>query len=341
MKKVSIIVLIFNVGDYVRQCLESLMNQTYKNIEILAVVGDTDTKSMGICQELADKDERIKFLPHEPWGVSESRNMGVENATGDYIAFVDGDDYVELNMIETLVTALETEDADISIIGKYYYYKNTVDGFYREGNKILDVSGAMEEVLLGENFFLHLWDKLYKRELFEGVEFRIGVACEDRLVCADLLMKSKKTVFVPKSLYYFRQSLDSCSKIYRNAVSSLAADKEICEKILERCPELKDEVELFLIKEYISMVQTSFLYECFSREHDKEYLDYIKKHMFKAMKSKHIYKGIVVKMLWCAYAPESFGKFTLKRRKEFLNTHEHFSSGTDWNKIFEEQGITN
>ena len=154
-------------------------------------------------------------------------------------------------------------------------------------------------------------------------------------------MKSKKTVFIPKTLYYFRQSLDSCSKIYINAVSSLKADIEICEKIIEMCPNLNYEVELFLIKEYVSMVQTSFLYECFSKEHDKEYLDYIKKHVFKALKSKHVYKGIIIKALWCAYFPKSFGKYTLKRRQEFLDTHEHFSSGTDWSKIFEEQGIKN
>lgn len=341
MKKVSIIVLICNVSNYVRQCLLSLMNQTYKNIEIVAVIGKSDTKSMAICEELAKTDDRIVLLPDEQKGISESRNMGVRAATGDYIAFVDGDDYVDVNMIETLVTGLESENADISVIGKYYYYKNKSEAAHKDKKLILDVCGSMEEILLGENFFLHLWDKLYKRELFNGVSFRTGVACEDRLVCTELLMKSKKTVFIPKTLYYFRQSLDSCSKIYINAVSSLKADIEICEKIIEMCPNLNYEVELFLIKEYVSMVQTSFLYECFSKDHDKEYLDYIKKHVFKALKSKHVYKGIIIKALWCAYFPKSFGKYTLKRRQEFLDTHEHFSSGTDWSKIFEEQGIKN
>ena len=273
MKKVSIIVLICNVSNYVRQCLLSLMNQTYKNIEIVAVIGKSDTKSMAICEELAKTDDRIVLLPDEQKGISESRNMGVRAATGDYIAFVDGDDYVDVNMIETLVTGLESEDADISVIGKYYYYKNRSEAAHKDKKLILDVCGSMEEILLGENFFLHLWDKLYKRELFNGVSFRTGVACEDRLVCTELLMKSKKTVFIPKTLYYFRQSLDSCSKIYINAVSSLKADIEICEKIIEMCPNLNYEVELFLIKEYVSMVQTSFLYECFSKEHDKEYIE--------------------------------------------------------------------
>lgn len=339
MKKVSIIVLIFQVGAYVRQCLDSILNQTYENIEVLCVVGNTDEVSMEITQEFANRDERIKFLPHGPCGIAESRNMGMNAATGDYIAFVDGDDYIDEDMIETLVTALEEENAEVSIISKYYLYKNTVEGIYREGRQNLSLSEAMEEVLEGSNFFLHLWDKLYKRELFNGITFREGAICEDRQVCLDLLLKAKGIVYTPKSKYYFRQSLDSSSKIYRNADASLAEDKKICAKIIDRCPELKNDVELYLIKQYMSRVQTDFLYDKFSKENDKEFLGYIKKHMFKAMRSRHIYKGLIVKMFWIILYPESFGKMTKKRRSTFLQTHEHFSTGTDWDKIFTEQGI--
>ena len=339
MKKVSIIVLIFQVGDYVRQCLESILSQTYENIEVLCVVGNTDEVSMKITQEIADKDNRIVFLPHGPCGIAESRNMGMNAATGDYIAFVDGDDYVDEDMIETLVTSLEEENADISIIAKYYLYKNTIEGMQEEGRRILTLKDTLAEVLMGDNFFLHLWDKLYKRELFNDITFREGAICEDRQVCLDLLLKSQKTVFTPNSKYYFRQSSDSSSKIYRNADASLNEDQKICEKILASCPELKDDVELFLMKEYLSRVQTSFLYNKYSKENDREFVKYIRSHMIKAMKSKHMYKGLIVKMLWCAYFTESFGKYSVKRRNDFLKSHIHFSSGTDWEKIFTEQGI--
>lgn len=339
MKKVSIIVLIFQVGPYVRQCLESILSQTYKNIEVLCVVGNTDEVSMKITQEIAATDNRIVFIPHGPCGIAESRNMGMKAATGDYISFVDGDDYIDDDMIETMVTAIESHDADISIVGKYYFYKNVSEGFNRDGEIELTSEDAMEEVLYGDNFFLHLWDKMYKRELFDGIEFREGAICEDRQVCQDLLLKSSKTVFIPKSKYYFRQSLDSSSKIYRNADASLNEAKKICNKILEKYPELLYEVELYLVKEYMSRVQTDFLYDKYSKENDKEFITYIRQHMFNAMKSKHVYKGIIVKMFLITLFPKSFGKMTVKRRQEFLNTHEHFSSGTDWEKIFTEQGI--
>lgn len=337
--KVSIVVIIYKVGEYVRECIESLMNQTYKDIEILCVVGDTDKVSMEITEELSKKDDRVKFLPHKPDGVSAARNYGLSMATGELIGFVDGDDYVDNDMIETLVNAINEDNADISVVAKYYLYKNTVEGIFNEGKLVLDGRGVMEEILKGDNFFLHLWDKLYRKELFDGISFKDKAVCEDRQVCIDLLMKANKTVFIPKSKYYFRQSLDSSSKIYQNAEDSLSEDYKICARLLEKYPDLEYDIELFLIKENISMVQSSFLYGLFSRDHDKKYLDYIKKHMFKAMKCKHVYKGIIVKMFWCAYMPESFGKMTIKRRKEFLKTHEHFSNGNDWEKIFREQGV--
>lgn len=337
--KVSIVVIIYKVGEYVRQCVESIMNQTYKNIEIICVVGNTDEVSMNIVDELAKKDERIKFIPRNPDGVSNARNAGLSAVTGDLIGFVDGDDYIDEDMIETLVNAIEKENADISIIAKHYLYKNTIESYGGGSVKIMNTKDTMEEVLLGDGFFLHLWDKLYKKELFDGISFAKGAVCEDRQVCYDLLMKSNKTVFIPESKYYFRQSLDSTSKIYKNAEDSLSEDIKICNKLLEMFPELKHDIDLFLVKENISMIQSSFLYEVYSAEHDKKYRDFIKKHMFSAMKCKHVYKGIIVKMFWASYFPKSFGKMTIKRRQAFLESHEHFSNGNDWEKIFKEQGI--
>lgn len=337
-KKVSIIVVIFKVSEYVRECLESIMNQTYKNIEIICIVGDTDTESMKITKELADKDSRIVYKTVKPEGVSAARNEGLRNVSGDYIAFVDGDDYIENDMIETLVSALEKEQADISVVAKYYLYKNTVEGFYRDGNKVMNSCEVMEEVLEGSNFFLHLWDKLYKRDLFTGIFFDTGAVCEDRQVCFDLLMRAEKTVFVPKSKYYFRQSLDSSSKIYKNVEDSLSEDYKICTKLLEKYPELINDIDLFLLKENLSVIQSSFLYGVYTKENVQKNIDNIKKHLGGAKKSKHVYKGIIIKAYWAILATQSFGKSSVKRRKEFLKNHVHFTSGNDWEKIFKEIG---
>lgn len=337
--KVSIIIAIYKVSQYLRQCLDSIVNQTYEDLEIICVVGNTDEPSMQITKEYAENDDRIKFVPVKPEGVAAARNAGLREVSGDVIAFVDGDDYVDKDMIETMVTTMVAENADISIVSKYYLYENITEGISEDGVCVFDKEGIMEEILKNDRIFLHLWDKLYKKELFDGISFQEGAIVEDRQICFNLLNKAEKFVFTPKSKYYFRQCLDSSSKVYKNKVDSLGEDFVICNKLRKDYPSLKTEIDLFLVIENMSVIQSSFLYEVYSKEHDKEYIEYIKKHMFKAMKSKWASKGIIVKMILCAYFTNIFKNITIRRRNEFLETHVHFKSGNDWEKLFKEQGL--
>jgi len=337
--KVSIIIAIYKVSQYLRQCLDSVINQTYKDLEIICVVGKTDEPSMQITKEYADRDDRIKFIPVKPEGVAAARNAGLREVTGDAIAFVDGDDYVDTDMIETMVTTMLSEDADISIVSKYYLYENVTDGISEEGICVYDRQGIMEEILKNDRIFLHLWDKLYKKNLFYGITFQEGAIVEDRQICFNLLNKADKFVFTPNSKYYFRQCLDSSSKVYKNKVDSLGEDYIICEKLLNEYPSLKADIELFLVIENMSVVQSSFLFDVYSKKHDREYIGYIRKHMLEAIKCKRTSKGIIVKMILCAYFTDIFKNITVKRRNEFLDTHKHFKSGNDWEKLFREQGL--
>jgi len=337
--KVSIIIAIFQVSKYLKECLESVVNQTYENLEIICVVGNTDKASMDIVADYAERDERIKFVPVKPEGVAAARNAGLLAVSGEYIAFVDGDDYVDTDMIETMVDAIESTDSDISIVGKYYLYENTIEGIYREGKMVYDKKGVMEEILKNENFFLHLWDKLYKRDLFTGVVFKEGAIVEDRQICFNLLNRASKYVFTPKSKYYFRQCIDSSSKVYKNVADSVGEDYIICDSIKNMYPDLSNEVELFLVIEHMSLLQNSFLYGVYSKEHDKDTVAFIRSHMKNAMKSERISKGLIAKMYLSAYLTDQFGKITIKRRNEFLSTHSHFKSGNDWEKLFRSQGL--
>lgn len=337
--KVSVIIAIYKVSQYLEQCLNSIVNQTYKNLEIICVVGNTDEPSMQITKEYANKDERIKFVPVIPKGVAAARNAGLREVSGDAIAFVDGDDYVDLDMIETMVVAMKSEKADISIVSKYYLYENVTDGISEEGICVFDRKDIMKEILKNDRIFLHLWDKLYKKELFDGVSFEEGAIVEDRQICFNLLGKAEKYVFVPKSKYYFRQCLDSSSKVYKNKVDSLGEDYIICDSLIKDYPDLESEIELFLMIENMSVIQSSFLYGVYSKEHDREYIRYVRKHILKAMKCKRTSKSLLVKMILCGYFTSIFKDITIKRRNEFLETHKHFKSGNDWEKLFKEQGL--
>ena len=116
--KVSIIVPVYNVSKYLDECILSLINQTYKNIEILIVDDGSIDESLDICEEYAKKDDRIILIRNSHEGVSVARNTGIENASGDWISFVDSDDYAELNMIEELINRSLEYDYDI-VIGSY------------------------------------------------------------------------------------------------------------------------------------------------------------------------------------------------------------------------------
>ncbi len=356
MAKVSIIVIIYKIDMFLRECLESIVNQTYKDIEIILVACKGDEKCLDICNEYANKDNRIKLIVDEPKGTAVARNQGLDAVTGDYIAFIDGDDYVETDMIETMMNGVTKYGADVSVVGKYYLYENVTEASTTLTEvETYDCFEAFETILYNDKFFLHMWDKLYKKELFDGVRFDVGRKVEDREMACRILMKAEKIVFNPLPKYYFRVSHDSGSRVADNMALSLKADKEICKELLEkfsadsvsgntqtdkeRLKRLNAAISYFIMTDTMSVIQNSFLYDLFSKEHDSEYIRYVRSNIVKVALNNKTSKSMLVKMLMCAFLPKYFGKVTIKRRNEFLKNHVEFGSGNDWEKTFNDQGI--
>ena len=339
MGKVSIIIIIYKVEKYLRECLESVVGQTYKNIEIICVVGKGDTACENIVDEFAGRDERIVVIKSEPKGTADARNRGLDAVTGEYIAFVDGDDYIKKDMIEVMVDAAERNDADVSVVGKYYLYENCADGTEDNEESVLSVSDAFKIILYQEGFFLHLWDKLYNRSLFDGVRFPEGRLVEDRQMAHTILSKANRIVYNTASKYYFRISEDSRWKIEENLRLSLRADYEICDRLLEQFDDLEPAVDFFLVNENLSVIQNSFLYGNFSKEHDREYLDYVKGHAPSVKKDPRVPRSLKIKMDICNISPALFKFVTMSRRKKFLEGHRAFRSGNDWSETFKSQGV--
>ena len=340
MEKVSIIIIIYKVGKYLRECLESVIKQTYGNIEAICVVGQGDKACEDIVDEFALRDDRIRVIKAEPRGTADARNKGLEAVTGDYIAFVDGDDYIKADMIETMVRAAKSHDADVSVVGKYYLYENCAEGSEENREEVLSVPDAFKIILYQEGFFLHLWDKLYKKELFDGVRFPEGKLVEDRQMAHLILSKATRIVYNSASKYYFRISEDSGSRIEENLRLSLKADHEICDKLLEEYgDEIREAVEFFLVNENLSVIQNSFLYGNFSRDHDREYLKYVKEHAPLVKKDPRVPGSLKIKMDMCNISPVLFKWVTLSRRKKFLEGHKAFRSGVDWEGTFRGQGV--
>lgn len=339
MPKVSIVIIIYKVEMFLRECLDSVVNQTYENLEIILVAGKGDSACEEICREYADRDNRIKLVIDEPKGTAVARNQGLDAVTGEYIAFVDGDDKIAPDTIEVMVNAALKENADVSVVGKYYFYENCIEGNEINEEEVYDLRDTFETILYNDKFFLHMWDKLYRRQLFAGIRFDEGKRVEDRQLAVKVLKRANRVVYNSASKYYFRVSHDSGSRVADNLKLSLDADYEIIEDLLSTYPDLKEASDYFMMVENMSVVQSAFLYNIFSKKANRQQLKHVRKNMITVIKNRKTSKGMIVKMILCGYFPTLFKKITLKRRQDFLNTHHEFGSGNNWNETFKKQRV--
>ena len=222
-EKITVIVPVYNVEHYLDKCLDSLINQTYKNLEII-VINDGSTDNSGtICQEYAQKDNRIIYIEKENGGQSEARNMGLDRMTGSYVTFVDSDDWVEPNYVEILYKKLLEYCADIAI-GNYYSYNEQEGIFYFHifgdsyYEKVYDNVSIFENLYESQEMksfaLISIFGKLYKADLVKHLRFDIGKLGEDGYLNQKIYLLAEKTIYLNKGLYAYRQREGSSSRIW-------------------------------------------------------------------------------------------------------------------------------
>lgn len=212
---ISVIVPVYNLSGYNRKCLDSKINQTYKKIELIIVNDGSTDGSTSICDEYASKDFRIVVIHKENGGLSSARNAGLDIAKGSLICFVDGDDYIEPNMIEELKNNLNKYNSDMSIYDYYYHYKDKTNRCLNNDNFSPEAISDIEKFYILFNDYKNLstaaWNKLYKRELFDNFRYPIGKIHEDAYIICELLDRAKSISFVKKPLYNYVYRADSLS----------------------------------------------------------------------------------------------------------------------------------
>ena len=206
---ISIVVPVFNVELYLEKCVNSIISQTYHNIEILLIDDGSTDLSGKICELYAKKDSRIRVFHKENGGLSSARNTGIEKAKGKYISFVDSDDFVTIDYVETLYKLLIDTDSDISVAINANIYPN---GYIRHiynnsGEKIICKSGlSMLECMLYQKLFdTSSSFKLYKTKLFEDIRFPVGKLYEDIACIYKLFLKAKRVSYINKEVYFYLQ----------------------------------------------------------------------------------------------------------------------------------------
>ena len=205
--KISVIVPIYNVGPYLRQCVDSILAQTYDNLEVI-LVNDGSTDDCGeICREYAEKDVSLRVIHKENGGLSDARNAGLETASGEYLTFVDSDDWLSHDAVEALYKNLTGCDADISCCGYYMAYADSIASAADPDGRILvfDSGQAMEQVLLRKRVFSMAWGKLYKKYIFNAIRYPSGKIHEDEFVIFDVISQARRIVSTSDPKYYYRQ----------------------------------------------------------------------------------------------------------------------------------------
>lgn len=233
---VSIIIPVYNVLPYLENCLNSVLNQTYKNIEVI-LINDGSTDGSGeICDKYASQDERIIVFHQKNRGQSVARNVGLELAKGKYVSFVDSDDYINKKMIEKLYNN-KVEN------GFVMCQKTQVD----ESDNILCLCKKVKEIEIGKREYLHrlknnpdyvvVWGKLYDKTLFEDITFLEDIQYEDEDIMPQLVYNSKKIQILSEGLYFYRVRANSTmtQKYSRKNLDII----DICEKRIVRYKEWK------------------------------------------------------------------------------------------------------
>lgn len=207
---ISVILPIYNVEKYLEKCLDSILKQTYSNLEIILVDDGSKDRSPDICDEYKLIDQRIVVIHKQNGGLSDARNAGIQVANGKYLVFVDSDDYVKNNMIERLYHKLIEDNSDMVICN---YVEVDENGSDTQSTKYYD---GVETVLNEEKFweqyysyqigyYIVAWNKMYKRELFLNERYDIGKIHEDEYICHRIVSKCKKISCINDKLYFYVQ----------------------------------------------------------------------------------------------------------------------------------------
>ena len=292
MKEVSIIIPAYNAEKYIKECIESILCQTYENIQIIIVNDGSTDSTVKICESFNDK--RLNIINQANKGVSSARNAGKREATGDYIIFVDADDTLNENMIETLVYTLECNNADISICGykKIFSNNNFINEKIENEEKIYDNDKAIYSFLEGKYFGIGLWDKLIKREIVEKVDFEDGRKInEDKFYLFNVLLYAKKVYVNNLGLYNYMQREQSVTKgkFGEKNLDIIYFSDKIKEIIERQYPKFK-EIDL---ENYIR--DNIYVYRNIVRNYNKndyiyKYADEIREKLRKLKNNKNNYK---------------------------------------------------
>ena len=271
---ISVIVPVYKVESYLRQCIDSILNQTYKDIEILLIDDGSPDRCGEICDDYAQIDKRIRVFHTENKGLSAARNLGLREANGEYIGFIDSDDWIDPDMYEILLRRLEETGTDISTCGERIEYQNAQQDFILSDDVY---TGTIAIRALICDLSYAIWSKLYKKTCWEGICFPESHTSEDIATLYRVVLKVESISCAPGPLYHYRMRKESIS--HTRSMDNLkdywtaSYDRYLC---LRDFPEFKNDHEFIdVIKKQVAWAALrtwGWIYETPKEQRDYDYL---------------------------------------------------------------------
>ncbi len=298
---ISIIVPVYNVEKYVNRCIESILQQSYKYIEIILIDDGSTDNSGKICDEWAKKDKRIIVIHKKNGGVSSARNLGLDIAKGEYIGFVDSDDYIDERMFELLINKLLETESDMCFCNGYYVENTKKAKMNLNYNDISDKRTIMQKMFENNHANFAVWNKLIKKDCLKQLRFNLEISIyEDALFNFEYLDRINKIAFVKECLYFYDVSRES-STLHENNIKKKITILDSMIKII-KILEKNNIKELY--NQQCIFIGRVYNYEKIARKEKLEidfslYKNFVKEYVSKGLLKKRIGIRNKIKVIYC------------------------------------------
>lgn len=272
---VSVVIPIYNVEEYLTDCVNSVINQTYTNIEIILVDDGSNDSSSQLCDEFEKNDNRIKVIHKANGGLSDARNTGMEYSAGDFICFIDSDDYIDVDYIAELLGLLLENNCDVAICS--FKKVKRAEEYIKNCNNCVELYTGKDIIdhIYGEDYIKTIvaWNKLYRKSLFDNIRYPVGLIHEDEATTCTILYCAEKVVVTDSVLYF-----------YRIRDNSITTSEVSIDKLQAKLDSLKirrnffrdNKLEMYYSKDYLVYLKQVSINCYLSRNINNEYMKKMK-----------------------------------------------------------------
>lgn len=290
---ISVIIPIYKVEKYLKKCINSVINQTHKNLEIILVNDGSPDCCREICEEYKNKDKRIVIINKENGGLSDARNAGIDVAKGKYIAFIDSDDYVSNDYIEYMYNLIVKYSSKMSICRVKEVWTNAkveeVENDVKLKSQLLNSKETFYNLLFDKGIEVCAYAKLYEKDLFNNIRFPKGKVYEDTAIIYKIIKKAKKIAYGNKQCYYYVARQGSISKhpeFNNNEEDYIEHTFQMLDYLEKRYPDLKSAIHRFDVYARFRILKMLIFTKPRNRKMEKEYIREIKKNQKEVFKHK-------------------------------------------------------